>query len=47
MKNGKLTDQACFVYRALFILTESVKNSVQKIIDRTIASNTQVTNQNI
>ena len=24
-KNGKLTDQVCFAYRALFILPESAK----------------------
>ena len=33
---NKLTNQVCFVYQAFFILTESVKNHVQKIIDRTI-----------
>ena len=31
-KNGKLTDQVCFVYWALFILTELAKNHVQKVI---------------
>ena len=29
-------DLLCFVYRTFFILTESAKNYVQKIIDRTI-----------
>ena len=33
MKNGKLTDQVCFVYRALFILTESAKNHVLNIMN--------------
>ena len=33
MKNGKLTDQVCFVYQALFILKESVKNHGLNITD--------------
>ena len=37
-KNDRLTDQVCSVYRAFFILTESAKNYVQKIVDRTVDS---------
>ena len=35
-KNDKLMDQVSFVYRVLLILTESTKNHMQKIIDRTV-----------
>ena len=34
----KLMGQVCFVYRALFILTEPLKNQVQKIFDQTIVT---------
>ena len=35
--NCMLTDQVCFLYQALFILMESAKNHVQKIVDRSWA----------
>ena len=35
-KNGKLTEHVSFVYRALFILTESVKNHVLNIFNWTV-----------